>query len=213
MTGYYNLLGVPHGASAEALRRAYRERAKAVHPDAHPGASPAEKERLRQEFIRLTQAFEVLSDPVKRAAYERLTQGMAGKDMAGKDMARKGRTRQSSPGGADSRTRPVGGHADAPPPPPGPDLDDLLNNVDDLLGRFGLNRRQPLEDLLEALWQWALAVFREVMLGESSPHAHDDPGAQPRAQARAKTHQERVHAAEAVEAELRRLKERLKPSR
>ncbi|CAK0855537.1 unnamed protein product, partial [Prorocentrum cordatum] len=58
----YGLLGVRRGASDAAVRSAYRRRALATHPDKGGSAS---------EFLEVVEAFEVLSDPARRAAYER----------------------------------------------------------------------------------------------------------------------------------------------
>jgi molecular chaperone DnaJ len=60
----YWILGVPPSASTEAIRAAFRERAKRLHPDcAGTGAVP--------EFRRVAEAYEVLSDPRRRAEYNR----------------------------------------------------------------------------------------------------------------------------------------------
>jgi hypothetical protein len=63
---YYTVLGVKRNASQEEIAEAYRERAKKYHPDFHPDDPNAEK-----QFLRLQAAFEVLSDPAKRAGYNR----------------------------------------------------------------------------------------------------------------------------------------------
>ena len=61
---YYALLGVPPGASAGAIRAAYRRLAKQWHPDASKLESTAERFRL------IVEAYEVLSDPARRLAYD-----------------------------------------------------------------------------------------------------------------------------------------------
>lgn len=63
---YYEVLGVPRTADAPALKRAYRERALQYHPDQNPGNPEAEA-----KFKELTEAYAVLSDPDKRAMYDR----------------------------------------------------------------------------------------------------------------------------------------------
>jgi curved DNA-binding protein CbpA len=62
----YGMLGVAAGASQEAIVHAYRRQARAVHPDARPD-DPTATARFRS----LTGAYEVLSDPVRRADYDR----------------------------------------------------------------------------------------------------------------------------------------------
>ena len=65
-TDYYELLGVDRGADAAAIKSAYRREAMECHPDRHGGCT--EKEA---HFKAISQAYEVLKDPQKRAAYDR----------------------------------------------------------------------------------------------------------------------------------------------
>jgi curved DNA-binding protein len=68
---YYKVLGVERGASAEEIKRAYRALALRWHPDRH-GQSEAERSHAEAEFKRVNEAYEVLSDPEKRARYDQL---------------------------------------------------------------------------------------------------------------------------------------------
>jgi len=70
VTTLYALLGVEPGASTEELRRAYRARASALHPDRSAGRSAAEIEADTAELARLNEAWRVLSDPGRRARYD-----------------------------------------------------------------------------------------------------------------------------------------------
>jgi len=63
---YYELLGVARGASAEELKKAYRKLAMQFHPDRNPGDKKSE-----QRFKDACEAYEVLKDEQKRAAYDR----------------------------------------------------------------------------------------------------------------------------------------------
>ena len=63
---YYDLLGVPRGADEAAIKAAYRRLAKEHHPDRHNGC-PEREER----FKAINEAYDILKDPQKRAAYDR----------------------------------------------------------------------------------------------------------------------------------------------
>ena len=61
----YDVLGVGRDASSAEIKKAYRRQALLTHPDKHPGDADAE-----QRFLRVTLAFEVLSDVERRARYD-----------------------------------------------------------------------------------------------------------------------------------------------
>lgn len=63
---YYQLLGVERGADEAELKKAYRKLAMQYHPDRNPGDAEAEK-----KFKEISEAYDVLKDDQKRAAYDR----------------------------------------------------------------------------------------------------------------------------------------------
>ncbi|MDP9019496.1 MAG: J domain-containing protein [Actinomycetota bacterium] len=68
---YYDVLGVPPTASADAIRRAYRGGARELHPDRRPGASSEESAAAARAMQELNEAWRVLGDPVRRSRYDR----------------------------------------------------------------------------------------------------------------------------------------------
>ena len=62
----YTVLGVGRGASDDEIKRAYRKLAKKLHPDLNPG-----KKSIEAQFKEVTAAYDFLSDPSKRARYDR----------------------------------------------------------------------------------------------------------------------------------------------
>src|SRR5436305_5744632 len=62
---YYEVLGVSRGAEAEEIKKSYRKLAIKYHPDKNPGDKEAE-----EKFKELGEAYEVLNEPQKRAAYD-----------------------------------------------------------------------------------------------------------------------------------------------
>jgi curved DNA-binding protein CbpA len=62
---YYELLGISQGATADDIKRAFRELVKRFHPDSNPDDPHA-----RAKFIEVSRAYEALSDGLARKAYD-----------------------------------------------------------------------------------------------------------------------------------------------
>jgi len=68
---YYEVLGLAKGASDEEIKKAYRRLAVKYHPDKNPGDKAAE-----EKFKELGEAYGVLGDADKRAAYDQLARAL-----------------------------------------------------------------------------------------------------------------------------------------
>lgn len=102
---FYEILGVTKGASAEEIKKAYRKKALLHHPDKNPGDKTAE-----DKFKEAAEAYDVLSDPNKKARYDQY--GHAG---------------MSSSGGGSGSGYSSGGM----------NMDDIFNQFGDIFGGFG----------------------------------------------------------------------------
>jgi curved DNA-binding protein len=91
---YYETLGVPRMASAADIKKAFRKLAREHHPDKKPGDKIAE-----QRFKDINEANEVLSDPEKRAKYDRFGKDWEAYARAGAAAARSGPSRAGDPFG------------------------------------------------------------------------------------------------------------------
>ena len=77
MSDFYALLGVPRDCSEAEIKKAYRKLAMEFHPDRNP--SPDAEARFKE----ITEAYEVLRDPQKRAAYDRYGKAGVGAGQGG----------------------------------------------------------------------------------------------------------------------------------
>ncbi|KAF2288914.1 hypothetical protein GH714_022764 [Hevea brasiliensis] len=65
---FYELLGIPESGTLIEIKQAYKKVARKYHPDVSP---PDRVEEYTQRFIRVQEAYETLSDPRRRALYDR----------------------------------------------------------------------------------------------------------------------------------------------
>lgn len=118
---YYQILGVNKSASADEIKTAYRKLAKKFHPDVSKEVNAEEK------FKELGEAYEVLKDVEKRAAYDQLGSYRPGQDFR-------------PPPGWEQRFR----HNQGPGHAAGVDFGDLSDMFADLFGGANAGRRGPM---------------------------------------------------------------------
>jgi DnaJ family protein C protein 7 len=70
-SNYYSTLGVDKTASQDEIKKAYRKKALIHHPDRHVGASEEKRNEEEKKFKEVGEAFGTLSNPAKRAQYDR----------------------------------------------------------------------------------------------------------------------------------------------
>lgn len=97
---YYDVLGVARDASADAIKKAYRAQARKYHPDVNPGDKKAEA-----SFKEVQQAYDILSDPEKRALYNNFgNAAFEGVSAGPRSGASEWSARQAGPGGGYDQT-------------------------------------------------------------------------------------------------------------
>ena len=104
---YYDILGVPRGASADEIKKAHRKLVRKYHPDVNKNNKEAE-----EKFKEVQEAYDVLSDETKRRNYDQFGHagvGMGGAPGGGGDPFEAFRRAQGQGGGGGGRTTYRGG--------------------------------------------------------------------------------------------------------
>jgi len=126
---YYDILGVPRGASDKDLKSAYRRLARKHHPDVNPGDKGAE-----ERFKEISEAYAVLSDPAKRKMYDQFGHAAF---TQGPPPPRGGGGARGAPGGGFQWQWSGGGPGGAPGGGGIPNLNDLFGDLFGTRGGFG----------------------------------------------------------------------------
>ncbi|CAE7727606.1 Dnajc2 [Symbiodinium sp. CCMP2456] len=66
----YNLMGISEGASQDEIKKAYRGLALTAHPDKQAAMKPDEAKQVQENFVKIQEAYELLSDQSKRKQYD-----------------------------------------------------------------------------------------------------------------------------------------------
>jgi len=202
MENYYKLFEVPFDADISTLRSAFRKKAKSCHPDLFQDVSPEERKNLQKKFIRLSQAYETLADPKKRQLFDlrlRKSSMKAGQQnvkeyrSTSNSSSRRNNFKQNS---AFTRSNYKSTSEESEDT-----LEDLIKDAEELLGRFGLNFKDPLEMLVD----WAREVYQEITgaFNEQEEYNKDHAGFKNKSQNNKHNHNDPLQN---IEEELQRLK-------
>ena len=202
MENYYKLFEVPNDADISTLRSAFRKKAKSCHPDLFQHVSPEERKNLQKKFVRLSQAYETLSDPKKRQLFDLRLRKSSVK--AGQQNVKEYRSTSNS---SSSRNNFKQNYAfsqsnyKTTSEESVDTLEDLIRDVEEVLGQFGLNFKDPLE----MLFDWAREVYQELTgaFNEQEEYNKDHAGLKNKSQNNKHNHNDPLQN---IEEELQRLK-------
>ena len=202
MENYYKLFEVPNDADISTLRSAFRKKVKSCHPDLFQHVSPEERKNLQKFFVRLSQAYETLSDPKKRQLFDLRLRKSSVK--AGQQNVKEYRSTSNSSSRRNnfkenssfSRSNYKSTSEES-----GDTLEDLIRDVEEVLGQFGLNFKDPLEMLVD----WAREVYQELTdaFSEQEKYNKDHAGLKNKSQNNKYNHNDPLQN---IEEELQRLK-------
>ena len=202
MENYYKLFEVPNDADISTLRSAFRKKAKSCHPDLFQHVSPEERKNLQKKFVRLSQAYETLADPKKRQFFDQRLRKSSVK--AGQQNVKEYRSTSNSSSSRNnfkqnstfSRSNYKSTSEES-----GDTLEDLIRDVEEVLGQFGLNFKDPLEMLVD----WAREVYQELTgaFNEQEEYNKDHAGLKNKSQNNKHNHNDPLQN---IEEELQRLK-------
>ena len=195
---------VPHDADISVIRSAFRRKAKSCHPDLFQHVHEEERKHQQKIFVRLSQAYETLADPEKRKIFDIQLKKLTTKATQPHDQ--KKRTSSSSSSNKSSFKQKSGYYyssQQASSPESEDTIEDLLKDVEELLGQFGLNFRDPLEMLVD----WALQIFQATSetFSDKTENRNTNKRSEDKSRMNAYTHNDPTGK---IEEELQRLKDR-----
>ena len=195
---------MPQNADISVIRSAFRRKAKSCHPDLFQHVNEEERKHHQKIFVRLSQAYETLADPGKRLIFDIQLEKPATKARQPHDQ--KNQTSSSSSSNKSNFKQKSGYYyssQQATSMEPEETIEDLLREVEELLGQFGLNFRDPLEMLVE----WALKIFQDMSetFSDETENRNINKSPGDKSHKNTCTHND---PAEKIEAELQRLKDR-----
>ena len=170
MENYYKLLDVSPIADLDLIRKAFRKKAKSCHPDLFQKLPQEEQQKRQKEFVRLTQAYEILADPKKRQLFDRQLAKTSTKAPYPHDQ--KNRRSSSFSYGRSSFKRKKENSMNAQNSStsnPEDTLEDLLKEVEEMLKKFGLKiniydeKGQKLIDGPGGMWCVQIGYGRKEM--------------------------------------------------
>jgi curved DNA-binding protein CbpA len=165
--GYYIALGVSDDADADAVKAAYRAKAKRLHPDFNPSPVAA------KQFHRLHEAYSTLSDPAKRAAYDKPWRDLGAKTKASAsagrakdaDPPRSAREESRAGKNEDKRETP---RAEKPQPPPRENIRETAQDgtvEQPAVCKCGKVTAQPRYIVFDLVWGRLTSVQRKGISG------------------------------------------------
>jgi curved DNA-binding protein CbpA len=201
MENYYTLFGVPPTADIDLIRSAFRKKAKSCHPDLFQQFPTEVRQRRQKEFVRMTQAYEILADPEKRQLFDSQLIKSTTKARQPHDQKYSRSSSFSSGRNSFKQKKTFSSNAqESSTSEPVDSLEDLLKDVEEMLGQFGLNFKDPLEMLVE----WARNIFQE--LSETVNDQEDNSKSGPKQNKKAQTARKHKEPLDNLEVELERLK-------
>ena len=202
MENYYKLFEVPNDADISKLRSAFRKKAKECHPDLFQHISPKERKKLQKKFIRLSQAYETLSDPKKRLLFDlRLRKSRVKARQKKRKEFRSASNSSSRRNNFKQNSAFFRSNYESTSEESGDTLEDLIRDVEEVLGQFGLNFKDPLEMLVD----WAREVYQELTgaFNEQEEYNKDHEGLKNKSQNNKHNYNDPLQN---IEEELQRLK-------